>query len=517
MDRDSDVVELRKCKDREKLIQMGLEQNPDVEDIYQDNIQYLRDLGTTCRKIIRRIEFLKENPGTEELEVFADEIREDYFAVEAMRKRSEEANGEKFVTTQQMEILDLSPEEETVIKFLYSARGVGIAPLEPGIKGEVLMLLLNILYGLPVERGRKLLHKDEKLSSERCIYPEYQRLFLEGGKKAYSRETRISSFIEGQQYEINEILVDILSEAKPSGKYMVKREDVGNIHDEREYAQYQRYNKLVRQVNTDVSLSDVVLEDGLREEIQGVMTHIKHWDKIYDDWDLGRVVGTGKGINVLFTGPPGTGKTLTAKALGRELGMDVFIVGFDQLINCYYGETEKNVDALFKVLEKRDTLLLIDEADAILYRRRTSSHSVSNTENRVINIFLQRLEEHSGVMIFTSNLAKDMDRALERRMSLKVIFPEPKTKERKDIWKMHIPDKMPIADDVDLDELASTFKFSGGKIKNAVVNAAKRALTHGREVVTHADFVNACKAESKGHEVMEYSLEKDEVCPEGYL
>jgi len=136
---------------------------------------------------------------------------------------------------------------------------------------------------------------------------------------------------------------------------------------------------------------------------------------------------------------------------------------------------------------------------------RTGAHSSTGaTENRMVNLILQKLEEHSGIIIMTSNLAKGMDPALERRMDLKVKFPIPDVEAREKIWEYHLPDELPLADDVDLETLARKYDFPGGKIRNAVVNAARCSLMDDEEVVTQEDLEKACEKELEGEEAMDY-------------
>lgn len=517
-----EIVELRRKIDHEKLVQIGLEREESESECHEDNIQYLREMARVFRKMIRKIEYAVSHPSSEGFEPFAQEIRDSFEAVESKREKSEEILGEKFASTIMMEKVALSKEEQTILKLLYATRNVGIEPLEPGVKGEVLIALLNILHGTKIEKARNILHSEQKLSVFSYIHPSMLRN-RDDDRSGAMGCLRISHFIEGKSYEISErgidVLLGILTHEDISS-FEESREDrcfeeVDNYFNGRMHLRGEKRSRSVRKVETPFPLSDVVLADGLRDEIKVVMTHIQQKEKIYDEWNLGKLVGTGKGINILFTGPPGTGKTLTAKALGNELGMEVYMLEFNKLINCYYGETEKNVDALFQIFEEENRILLVDEADGILNQRGASITTTDATENRIVNIILQKLEEHSGVVIFTSNLASGMDKALERRFALKVVFSQPKKEERKKIWDIHIPKELPLANDVDLDELASMFKFSGGKIKNSVLNAARRALTMARDEVNRSDFIHACKIECKGGEAMEYNL-KDEEDVEGY-
>ena len=504
-----DDENIRRQADREKLKLMGSEDSIDDLELFQDNSQYLRALGIVGRELIEKGNYLMSRPTREGFDSFSQDIRNRMESLENLRKKSEETIGEPFTSTQVLGDIELSPQEETVVKLLYSARSVGIDTLEPAVKGEVLIALLNVLHGTPIEEGRILLGENSPLCEKNMIdhrNPRSKDRFIpRGRRRSYGGQST-----EGTYFEISETVVDMML-----GAAVLDEEDMETRRRGR-HRRPDRGSEQVRKAELSFSMEDVVLKDSVRREIQGLMTQIKEKDKLYREWNLKKIAGTG--INILFAGPSGTGKTLTAKALGKELGMEVYIVEFNQLINCYYGETEKNVESLFDVVEKEDVILLVDEADGILAHRGTRGSCVDSTENRIVNIFLQKMEEHSGVMILTSNLARGMDKALERRMALKVMFPKPEADARERIWNIHIPEEMPLADEVDLKALAKDYEFTGGQIRNTVLNAARQALALGKEEVTHSDFIHACKTECEGGKTMDYTIEDDDKSrPDGYL
>ena len=101
-------------------------------------------------------------------------------------------------------------------------------------------------------------------------------------------------------------------------------------------------------------LEDVVLPQRTRDAIEDVLVEVRHKSLIYTRWGLRRVVRKNKGLSVLFAGPPGTGKTMTAEAIAKELRRPILIVNYAHLENMWVGETEKNIEAVFKQAEMRD-------------------------------------------------------------------------------------------------------------------------------------------------------------------
>lgn len=191
----------------------------------------------------------------------------------------------------------------------------------------------------------------------------------------------------------------------------------------------------------------------------------------------------------MFYGPPGTGKTAGAQALAHTLEKPILIADYSRIQNCFVGQTEKNIVRIFREAAERDAVLFWDEADAMFFDRDTASRA---WEVRDINVLLQELERFTGTCILATNRLTVLDKALERRISLKVKFDRPDRASRREIFIRILPKKLPLADDVDVDALA-THDLSGGEIKNVILNATRNALVrNGSEArVCMDDFMDA--------------------------
>jgi len=132
---------------------------------------------------------------------------------------------------------------------------------------------------------------------------------------------------------------------------------------------------------------------------------------------------------LLLHGPPGCGKSASARALGKELGLPVYVVRFDAVVGAYLGQTALHLRQLFRFAETTPSVVLIDEIDA-LGKRRGNPLDVGELD-RVVIALLQELEHShpAGLLIATSNLAKQLDDALWRRFDLVVELPLPKAAE----------------------------------------------------------------------------------------
>ena len=179
--------------------------------------------------------------------------------------------------------------------------------------------------------------------------------------------------------------------------------------------------------------------------------------------------GMRTGVSVLLYGSPGTGKTESVYQLARKTGRDIRMVSISQTKNKYFGESERLIKKIFddyrKMVEKSEVapILLFNEADGVLSTRKNiGSSSVDQTENAIQNIILQEMEDLKGIMIATTNLTKNLDKAFERRFLYKILFEKPQPEIRRRIWTDKIPG---LAEEYAL-RLANRFDFSGGQIEN---------------------------------------------------
>ena len=188
------------------------------------------------------------------------------------------------------------------------------------------------------------------------------------------------------------------------------------------------------------------------------------------------------GFACVFYGSPGTGKTETVLQLARKTGRDIFQVNISEVKSCWVGESEKNIKAIFdryrtQVQSSKITpILLFNEADAVIGKRREGAESaVDKMENSIQNIILQEMETLDGIMIATTNLEQNMDKAFERRFLYKIKFNKPSLKARAHIWKSMIP---ALSEEESID-LASKYDFSGGQIENIARHYAINTVLHG--------------------------------------
>ena len=188
------------------------------------------------------------------------------------------------------------------------------------------------------------------------------------------------------------------------------------------------------------------------------------------------------GFACLFYGEPGTGKTESVLQLARRTGRDIMQVNVSQIKSMWVGESEKNIKQLFddyRIRAKdseRTPILLFNEADAIINKRQEGAErAVDKMENSIQNIILQEMETLDGILIATTNLAQNMDKAFERRFLYKIKFEKPTVEARMSMWREMIP----ALKEEDSRALAAKYDFSGGQIENIARHYTIGKILHG--------------------------------------
>ena len=236
-------------------------------------------------------------------------------------------------------------------------------------------------------------------------------------------------------------------------------------------------------ISTHLTLSDLVLNDQIMDEVDHMQTWMLHQQEIKSIDYLKKRFR--KGYRALFYGPPGTGKTLTASLLGNIHNRSVYRIDLSQIVSKYIGETEKNLSKIFDIAENKDWILFFDEAESLFSKRTDVSDSKDKFANQETSYLLQRIEDFDGMIILATNLKPNIDRAFIRRFQSIIHFTLPMPKERELLWRKALA-SFNVSSNIDYLDLAKRFEVSGGAINNAVQFAWLNAKRYGQDSI-HAD------------------------------
>jgi len=242
-----------------------------------------------------------------------------------------------------------------------------------------------------------------------------------------------------------------------------------------------RLDSLARKLEAEVARDDLVLPSDALADLDLLLARILDRGSLADGLGSATSARYRPGVRALFTGESGTGKTLAAHWLAGQTGLPLYRVDQAALTSKWIGETEKNLSAVLDAAQHADVVLFFDEADALFGKRTEVSDANDRHANAQTNFLLQRIEEHEGVVILSTNSRDRFDPAFSRRLDLILPFPMPDVAARAALWKAHLGSGHRLTDR-DLGALASGVELAGGHIRNIVLGAAVRARSAGRPI-----------------------------------
>ncbi|KAJ5239332.1 hypothetical protein N7468_003951 [Penicillium chermesinum] len=193
------------------------------------------------------------------------------------------------------------------------------------------------------------------------------------------------------------------------------------------------------------------------------------------------VNGKGQGLNILLNGSPGVGKTFTVEAASERFKKPLYSISAGELV-VDHGDAhalESQLEVIFKIAEHFQAILLLDEGDAFLAKR-TSLH---DSHNRLVTVFLRKLEYYPGILFITSNRGIDFDDAIRSRLHMEIQFEGLSKESRRDLWSTFLSKALTFQGPADVQEdelqLLASKDLNGREIKNivAIAHALAQAET----------------------------------------
>ncbi len=317
-------------------------------------------------------------------------------------------------------------------------------------------------------KNRALLEDGSKLITEGIIdYEEILNMYGGISRSFYLREDVMQRIIH------------------PNKKKKVTKLKLGQLVKEQDLFEY---------LEPDRTLDDIVLHPATKEVLDTVVKQVdKDVHKKLKEWGI---KGKRKGIDarIIFYGPPGTGKTITAMGLAKTLKKPILSFDCSKILSMYVGESEKNVRRIFDNFKelsakaKVEPILLLNEADQFLSSRSEGAgSSADKMHNQMQNIFLEQIEKFEGILIATTNLLDNIDKAFSRRFNYKIEFKKPDKRQRKRLWQLMLPENADYEEGFDIDRL-STPALTGGQIELIIRNTAFKVAVRDESIFAMKDF-----------------------------
>lgn len=290
-------------------------------------------------------------------------------------------------------------------------------------------------------------------------------------------------------YIVDEVLQSIIH---PHKNKKVRRLKLNALMDEQD---------IFELIEPETSLEDVVLNKKTQQTLENLMRQMdKEVNNRLVAWGI-KDKKSGIDARIIFYGAAGTGKTMTAYSLAKSLKRQVLSFDCSKILSMYVGESEKNVRKIFDTFyelsnkTKTEPILLLNEADQFLSSRSSGiGSSADQMHNQMQNIFLEQIENFKGMLIATTNLLENIDKAFSRRFNYKIEFKKPDEAQRVELWKKMLPKGAPYADDVKVEELAK-YSLTGGQINLIVKNTAYKVAVRENPEFALKDFIDEISRE----------------------
>jgi SpoVK/Ycf46/Vps4 family AAA+-type ATPase len=175
---------------------------------------------------------------------------------------------------------------------------------------------------------------------------------------------------------------------------------------------------------------------------------------------------------ILLHGYSGCGKTTTAKAIANALNKNISIINLSTIVNSRIGETAKNIKSIFESVRWSNSVLFLDEFDAIGKMRGNDDKDVGEMR-RLVNTLIQLMDyfPDDNILIGATNHLEMIDTALVRRFQLKLEFEMPKAKDL-DLYYDKILAHFPIH----LQKIKRKYEISFAEVKDYIHTTLKGVI-----------------------------------------
>ena len=187
---------------------------------------------------------------------------------------------------------------------------------------------------------------------------------------------------------------------------------------------------------------------------------------------------------------PAPAKVSWPDNIADRLDREIICKRASDLQNMFVGETKKNIRDAFTEAETEEAILIIDEADSMLFNR---DRAMRSWETSFTNEFLTQMERFRGILICTTNRLTDLDDASIRRFNHKIRFDYLESDGNVVFYNKLLADliSMPINDKI-LNQLRQIEDLSPGDFKTV----RDRFRFHSRKELSHQMLVQALSEEA---------------------
>ena len=259
-------------------------------------------------------------------------------------------------------------------------------------------------------------------------------------------------------------------------------------------------------------VKSLILQENIKNKLLEIAAYITKKDRYLKKWGVRRFMRSDFCICINFFGPSGTGKSIAAEAIADACGLNVIKASYSQIQSDRWGGTENNLTSLFEEAKKKESIIILNEADGLFSKRRSDGAN-SDTNNQIKCHLLNLMDTYEIILVLTTNRFEDYDAAFYRRTMFQVEFPLPEQDELMQLWKMHLGTEddirfcsegvIPKTQDFSFANIVNnSVGLSGGDIRRITLGAIGRILVSERPTLSE-DIINEI--------IIEYKSIKDKM------
>ena len=201
---------------------------------------------------------------------------------------------------------------------------------------------------------------------------------------------------------------------------------------------------------------------------------------------------------VLLEGPPGTGKTTFAKAVAKEINQPFALINVAALVNCYIGETGKNIDKVFAYLrdyvEKNNCGLTVffDELDEIAKQRGGDDKASASAVPALLRNMDGVKANKDFLILANTNCMEMLDKGILDRFRKRIHIPLPDAAMRYSFFKNKLKDiEQDFIDKLDFETLANSSEGLSGRSITYICDDFKYYISGVKAGIKNGDDLNS--------------------------
>jgi SpoVK/Ycf46/Vps4 family AAA+-type ATPase len=223
-------------------------------------------------------------------------------------------------------------------------------------------------------------------------------------------------------------------------------------------------------IKSNRSFADLILPEDFKSKLMNIAS---------------RYSGNKLSSKLLFCGPSGSGKKTAAEAICKEAGINLLVVDSKILLE---GQSSEIVDLVMREALLQNSALYLQAFDLLLEDKEQKNSP---------ELLVQTLKTFPGWIFLAGTESIKFDISLINNGFIPYSFPLPSYSVRKQLWESCLKDYK-LAEEVDLNALASKFRFSGGQIMDAARTACSFTgeTNPASPVLSMENLYKGCKVQS---------------------